>query len=62
MADALGIPAGTYTRYETRTMMPHHLIPRFCQITGVTTDWLFYGPTSARAIVSPRALTGTDNT
>ncbi len=54
MAEALNIPAGTYTRYETRTMMPHHLIPRFCQLTGVTTDWLFFGPTAARA------LTGTD--
>lgn len=61
MAEALGIPPGTYTRYETRTMMPHHLIPRFCQLTGVSTDWLFYGPTAARAINPPRAATGTDN-
>ena len=61
MADALGIPAGTYTRYETRTMMPHHLIPRFCQLTGVNADWLFFGPTLARALPATRVLTGTDN-
>lgn len=60
MAHALGIPAGTYTRYETRTMLPHHLIPRFCQITGVTAEWLFYGPAMARALPSSRPATGTD--
>jgi hypothetical protein len=45
MAEALGIPAGTYTRYETRTMMPHHLIPRFCQLTrrydGLAVLWAY---------------------
>jgi hypothetical protein len=61
MAEALGVPPGTYTRYETRTMMPHHLIPRFCQLTGVTTDWLFFGPTAARALPSTRPATGTDH-
>lgn len=60
MARALGVPYGTYTRYETRTMLPHHLIPRFCQITGITAEWLFYGPTAARAISSTRPATGTD--
>jgi hypothetical protein len=60
MAKVLGIPAGTYTRYETRTMLPHHLVPRFCQITGVTPEWLFFGPTAARALTSTRAATGTD--
>lgn len=60
MARALGIAEGTYYRYETRTMLPHHLIPLFCQITGVTADWLFKGPSAARALPSPRAATGTD--
>jgi hypothetical protein len=60
MAHALGTQEGTYYRYETRTMLPHHLVPRFCQITGVSADWLFNGPAVARAL-SPRALTGTDN-
>jgi hypothetical protein len=61
MAKALNVPYGTYTRYETRTMLPHHLIPRFCQITGVSADWLFYGPTAARALSSARPATGTDS-
>jgi hypothetical protein len=60
MAKVLGIPAGTYTRYETRTMLPHHLVPRFCQITGVTPEWLFFGPSAARALTSVRSATGTD--
>jgi hypothetical protein len=60
MAKALGIPYGTYVRYETRTMLPHHLIPRFCQITGVSADWLFHGPSAARALSSQRPATGTD--
>ncbi len=60
MARALGIAEGTYYRYETRTMLPHHLIPRFCQITGVSADWLFHGPTAARALSSHRSATGTD--
>lgn len=44
MARALGIPVGTYPRYETRNALPHHLIPRFCELTGVPVEWLFRGP------------------
>jgi DNA-binding XRE family transcriptional regulator len=44
MARALGVREDTYYRYETRTMLPHHLIERFCQITGVTVDYLIKGP------------------
>jgi hypothetical protein len=61
MAKALGVPYGTYVRYETRTMLPHHLVPRFCQITGVSAEWLFYGPSAARALPAHhRSATGTD--
>jgi hypothetical protein len=49
MAKALGVEKGTYYRYETRTMLPHHLIPKFCAITGVTTEWLINGPSAVRA-------------
>jgi hypothetical protein len=59
MAHALGIQEGTYYRYETRTMLPHHLVPRFCQLTGVNADWLFNGPSAARALTPAR--TGTDH-
>jgi DNA-binding XRE family transcriptional regulator len=50
MAKALGVPRDTYYRYEERTMLPHHLIPRFCEITGVTVDWLMRGPAAAQAM------------
>lgn len=61
MAKALGVPRDTYYRYEERTMLPHHLIPRFCEITGVTVDWLINGPSGAQAIQRQHALTGTDH-
>lgn len=44
MARALGVREDTYYRYETRTMLPHYLIQRFCDITGVTVDYLIKGP------------------
>lgn len=62
MAEAMGIDKGTYYRYETRLMMPHHLIPLFCEITGVTADWLMKGPSAARALHPQRQATGTDRT
>lgn len=36
MAEALGIETGTYNKYETRSIIPNHLIPKFCELTGVT--------------------------
>jgi hypothetical protein len=47
MARALGVAPGTYNRYETRTMMPMYLIPKFIKITGVPLDWLVHGPAEA---------------
>jgi transcriptional regulator with XRE-family HTH domain len=45
MAVELGIggkdPQGTYKQYEVRSYLPHHLIPRFCQLTGVSLEYLF---------------------
>lgn len=49
MARALGVREDTYYRYEKRTMLPHHLMPRFCEITGVTIDWLINGPRKVEA-------------
>ncbi len=43
MAELLGVPKDTYHRYETRTLLPHHLIPLFCQLTGADVDWLVRG-------------------
>jgi hypothetical protein len=60
MAEALGIEKGTYYRYETRLMMPHHLIPAFCEITGVPMDWLMKGPDATRAAAPIRKVVGGD--
>ena len=46
MAKVLAVPATTYKKYETRTCMPHHLIPRFCAIAGIGYQQLFGAPTS----------------
>jgi hypothetical protein len=61
MAKALGVERDTYYRYEKRLMMPHHLIPRFCEITGVTVQWLIEGPGAARAMSQNLPATGTDS-
>lgn len=47
MAKALGVPKDTYYRYEERTMLPHHLIPRFCELCDVKVDWLILGPSGS---------------
>lgn len=41
MAEALGIVADTYSKYERRTPLPHRLIPRFCLICGIQLEELF---------------------
>jgi hypothetical protein len=61
MAKALGVERDTYYRYEKRLMMPHHLIPRFCEITGVTIQWLLEGPDRAKAMAPHLPATGTDS-
>ena len=41
IAKELGIKPDTYARYEIRVMMPHHHIPRFLALTGISADYLF---------------------
>jgi hypothetical protein len=60
MAKALGVERDTYYRYEKRLMLPHHLIPTFCAITGVPLEWLLKGPTQVQSDQVPRAATGTE--
>lgn len=43
VAHSLGIPKDTYLRYETRTLLPHHLVAAFCQLTGEEVTWLVTG-------------------
>lgn len=40
LCEVLGLAQPTYHKYETRSLMPHMLIPRFCLACGVSTDWL----------------------
>lgn len=58
MARLLDVERDTYYRYEKRTMLPHHLIPKFCAITGVPIEWLINGPSGAHQQLQ---LTGTDS-
>lgn len=43
MARLLEVPKDTYHRYETRTLLPHHLIELFCRLTGTEIEWLITG-------------------
>lgn len=41
VASHLGLKTNTYSKYETRIMMPHYLIPAFACLTNVTLAYLF---------------------
>lgn len=43
IAELLGIDQGKYKQYESRSYLPHDLIPRFCLACGVDHGWLFTG-------------------
>ena len=43
LAALLEIPQDKYKQYETRTPLPHKLIPKFCAIGQVTVSWLLTG-------------------
>lgn len=43
MADALGMPQDKYKQYEGRSLLPHHLIGRFCLVTHIDPEWLMTG-------------------
>ena len=38
-----GMKQDHYKQFETRSMLPHHLIDRFLKLTGVGYEWLFTG-------------------
>lgn len=43
LAEALGMPQDRYKQYESRSLLPHHLIGRFCIVTRVDPEWLLTG-------------------
>jgi hypothetical protein len=57
MAEALGFgppddpsAQGKYHKYEKRSLMPHHLISRFCSLCDTTVGWLYDGPIVERPV------------
>lgn len=43
MAVALGIPVHRYRKYESRSPIPHYLIPRIALIAGRSVEWVLTG-------------------
>lgn len=43
LSELLGIDQPKYSKYETRSYLPHDLIPRFCLACGADPAWLFTG-------------------
>ena len=41
LAELLGIDQGKYKQYETRSLLPHSLVHRFCIACQVDEGWLF---------------------
>lgn len=41
MAEALGLTQGVYSKYESRTPLPHNLVLQFCALCNVTPAWLY---------------------
>ena len=47
MAEALGVSLARYKKYETRSPLPHHLIPRFAMLVGKDIEYVLCGTISA---------------
>lgn len=43
VAEALGVDANTYSKYESRSLPPHWLLPRLAAYYSVTCDFLLTG-------------------
>lgn len=44
VAEMLGMRQSKYAKYETRSLMPHALLAKFCEITGITLKDLLRDP------------------
>lgn len=55
MADLLedGMKQDTYKQYETRSYLPHDLIPKFCLLCDIDHQWLFTGHGRSPAVSIP---------
>lgn len=54
MAEMMNVEIESWRKYEKRTPLPHHLIPKFCLLTGVDVWYLFTGERVGK--VQPRPL------
>jgi hypothetical protein len=43
MADSLAIPLERYKKYEHRSLLPHYLVAKFCELTGCDIHYLMTG-------------------
>ena len=43
MAESLGIPLERYKKYEHRSLLPHYLVAKFCELTGCDMHYLMTG-------------------
>lgn len=43
IAEALGLVQDRYKQYEGRSLLPHHLVGRFCVVCRVDPEWLMTG-------------------
>lgn len=55
MAVVLGMKQDKYKQYESRSLLPHHLVAQFCTATKIDPAWLFGLP--ARQSVSGKRRT-----
>src|SRR5581483_3703613 len=60
MAQLLRVPKDTYHRYETRTLLPHHLMEIFCKLTRSDLDWLVTGKAAAESLRRPEPESSSD--
>lgn len=47
-AEMLGLLPNTYSKYEKRSLLPHYLVARACDILGVDANFLFTGAASGK--------------
>ena len=55
LADALGLPPGTWTNYESGVVIPAAVILEFIEVTGVEPLWLLTG--RGRRFTTPQVET-----
>lgn len=64
IADEMGVTRQAVSRWETGLALPNaHQITKFCDITGITADWLlgrtdFGGPDSTQEVIARAASEG----